>query len=298
MSEGRKVVSGTPMKVYVNGCFSKAETIQQCPGEEAIGVFESMRTYHGRIFRLEEHLKRLNESCQTLNWNDKGLSTKIRQHLKRSLDHYGKLYPSLAHDDLFIRLSLWPIEAAPGLHSVILITQKKHAEKLYSSGVALRTSPVKRTHTNAASPQIKTSSYVNSVLASLEPRTEQDYEWVFLDADGFVTEVRIGNLFMVKNGELFTPPLRGILDGVTRRFVIECALQRKIKVYEDPLSRHDLYNADECFLCNTSWEILPVRSLDGRRIGREIPGNLTHLLQTVFHRKVNQLCPPQKSKGH
>src|SRR5207237_1009643 len=126
----------------------------------------------------------------------------------------------------------------------------------------LRTSNVRRSLSHASPPQAKTSAYQNALLATLEP--SPGYEWVFLDQSGFVTEVRIGNLFIIKGKMLATPPTTGILNGVTRRFVIELALQAGLKVREVPLTRHEIYNADEAFLTNTSWEILPVRELDGR----------------------------------
>ena len=255
-----------------------------------------MRTYHGKIFRKKEHLHRFLASCKTIHWSGKIDDKKLEQDLTQALQMFKK--SKQAEEDLFIRLTLWLDTKAKRGNTVILITEKKHPASIYQTGVALRTSPVRRTHTNAAPPQVKTSAYQNSVLASLEPQSGETYEWVFLDQDGFVTEVRIGNLFLIKAGELRTPPVRGILDGVTRRFVIECALQKKISCQEIPLTRHEIYNADEVFLSNTSWEILPVRALDGRRIGKELPGPITQILKTAFRQNVERACRRQISKEH
>ncbi len=146
----------------------------------------------------------------------------------------------------------------------------------------------------AAPPQAKTTDYLNALMATLDP--SPGYEWVFLDRDGFVTEVRIGNLFIVKDGRLFTPPLTGILNGVTRRFVLECASLAGLETRERPLSRHEVYNADEAFLTNTSWEILPVREMDGRSTGKQIPGKITCRLHTIFKNRVREWLLKQSKK--
>ena len=250
--------------------------------EEEIGIFESLRTYRGGIFRLEEHLDRLLESAKTSGFSGRLNRAQLRRELELALQAFLRDEPGLRQEDLFIRLTLWQdrIFVMPGV--------RVHPPELYRRGVALKTSPVKRSISNASFPEVKTSSYQNAVLAALEPAGAETYEWLFLDQNGFVTEVRIGNLFMVKDGLLLTPPTIGILNGVTRRFVIKCALTLQIAVKEIPLTRHEIYNADEAFLTNTSWEILPVRELDSRRIGGKIPGPVTLKLMRRFQQKVKE----------
>jgi branched-chain amino acid aminotransferase len=158
---------------------------------------------------------------------------------------------------------------------------------------------VRRSLSNASPPEAKTSAFQNGVLAALEPNPAGAYEDLFLDMNGYVTEVRIGNLFIVDAHALLTPPTAGILNGITRRVVIECARRAGIPVREVPLTRHDVYNAREAFLTNTSWEILPVSSLDGRKIGGAstdrptdgpVPGPVTAKLHRIFKQKVAQEC--------
>ncbi len=243
--------------------------------EEETGIFESLRTYGGKIFHLEEHLDRLFESAKTSGFPEKLDRSKLRRELERALRAFRHAAPR-EKNDLFIRLTLFQNKI------FVMIGTRVHAPELYRRGVALKTSPVKRSLSNASFPEVKTSSYQNAVLASLEPSGGGTYEWLFLDRNGFVTEVRIGNFFMVKEKVLYTPPVLGILNGVTRRFVIKCALALHLTVREVPLTRHEIYNADEAFLTNTSWEILPVRELDSRRIGGTVPGPVTSELARKF----------------
>lgn len=277
--------------------------------DDEIGIFESLRTYKGKIFQLEEHLDRLFESAKTSGFSSqersqkKGQSPKgtvptrkqLRKELELGLQAFKREEPGIK-EDLFLRLTL----GRAGIF--LLIGKRVHAPELYRRGVALKTSPVKRSLSNASFPEVKTSSYQNAVLASLEPAGAGTYEWLFLDRNGFVTEVRIGNIFIVKNGGaglvpgrkgrpqgsplLVTPPTIGILNGVTRRFVIKCALALQLEVKEVPLTRHEIYNADEAFLTNTSWEILPVRELDSRQIGTRIPGPVTLKLMRKFKTQI------------
>lgn len=248
------------------------------------GIFESLRTYRGKIFRLEEHLKRFMESAKTLGLEGQISLETVRQELLGALEALSRKKNLPPDEDYFFRITWWH----SGIY--VLAGQRKHPRGLYHRGAALRTSCVKRSPAHALPAGAKTTDYVNALLATLEPKPDEIYEWVFLDPQGFVTEVRIGNLFMVKDGILWTPPALYLLNGVTRRFVIECAQDLKIPVREVPLTRHDLYNAQEAFLTNTSWEILPVRELDGRKIGGDIPGAVTRQLQQTFKQKVQSSC--------
>ncbi len=248
---------------------------------EEVGIFESLRTYNGRIFREGDHLARLLESAKTSGFSFPISIPRLREELRLAVRAFLK---ETKAKDVFIRLTLWQNKI------FVMAGERSHSTALYERGVALRTSPVRRTHTNATAPEAKTSDYQNALLATLEPSSAETYEWLFLDQNGFVTEVRIGNLFILKNGVLLTPPARGILNGVTRRFVIECAPQAGMKVEETPLTRHEVFNADEAFLTNTSWEILPVRELDSRRVGQKVPGPGTQKLHRIFREKIQKEC--------
>ncbi|MSR77824.1 MAG: hypothetical protein EXS63_06340 [Candidatus Omnitrophica bacterium] len=276
---------------------------------EGLGVFESLRTYGDHIFREAEHLNRFQESIQSIQYPYPVKTQELQKELHLALWAYrdrtqvsvrdgarvlDNVQTSVAFmskpmrpaphraQDLFLRLSLWQDQL------FVLVGERQHPKCLYEAGVCLKTSPVRRTHTNAQSSQVKTSAYHNAFLASLEVKPEDAYEWVFLDRNGYVTEVRTGNFFMVKRGRLLTPPKDGILNGVTRGVVIECAFRNRLEVVETLLTRHDIYNADEAFLTNTSWEILPAAQLDGRTIGEKIPGPVTLKLQKTFKQIVRK----------
>ena len=169
-----------------------------------------------------------------------------------------------------------------------IIGSREIPEKLYETGVILKTSSFPRGSGNAFPYQSKTSSYQQAVLASTEPDPAGAFDWLFLDQRNYLTETRTGNFFIVKNRRLLTPPEHLILNGVTRRFVIKCAHETGLKVRETPLTRHDFFNADEAFLTNTSWEILPVRGLDGRVIGTGAPGPVTAGLHRIFTAKIRR----------
>lgn len=243
--------------------------------EEAAGIFESLRAYDGVIFLLEEHLNRFFESARSLGLTLPESRARLKKRLTKALRESGE-------KEAFLRLSLADEKL------FVIVTKRKHPEEIYRRGVRLRTSAVKRSPSQAGFPEAKSSSCLNQILGTIEPAAPGTYEVLFLDREGYLTEARIGNLFIVSKGALFTPPPHGLLNGVTRRFVIKCARLGRIPVEERPLTRHELFNSEEAFLTNTSWEILPVREADGRKIGSEIPGRVTRRLQTLFRQEAEQ----------
>lgn len=253
--------------------------------KDHVGIFETFRVYNGNIFHFDEHFCRLLESAKTSGYRWKIEPKIIQQALSFAIRDSGK-------QEAIIRLTLICGEI------FVMVGERKYPAALYKRGMVLRTSPVKRSLSHAAPPEAKTADYQNAVMASLEPKTGGAEEWLFLNRNGYVTEVRTGNLFMIPPDSkpvLWTPPLQGILNGVTRRFVIECASYLGIKTREQWFTRHDLYNASEVFLTNTSWEILPVRELDGREIGVKIPGPITLKLHRQFKKRVKEECPTSLS---
>jgi len=221
-------------------------------------------------------LDRFFESAKTVGLDVPEARPEIRERLLKALRESGK-------KEAFVRLTL------AGKELFIIVSERTHPPPLYRKGISLKTTAVKRNASQASFPEAKTTTGVlNQLLATLDPAPSGDYEILFLDSQGYLAEVRIGNFFLVKKDILFTPPARGLLNGVTRRFVIECARKGKISVEEIPLTRHDLFNADEAFLTNTSWEILPIREVDGRLIGAAIPGRVTQKLQTLFRQGVER----------
>lgn len=247
--------------------------------ESSISVFESMRVYDGVIFKLDEHLDRLLESAKSVGIRVNAGRELLRNQLAETLKISG-------HRAAFVRITVakdraWifagPLKS-PGVHS-------------YKKGVVLRTVAMRRPGPRITCAEAKVSDYLAGVLAKVESDIGAEvsgpiFETVFLSSQHEVEECRTSNIFMVKGNRIFTPPPREILDGVTRRTVLELAADSGIPVLERVLTRHDLYNAEEVFLTYTSGEILPVSELDRRKISSRCPGPLTQLLHRQYKRLV------------
>lgn len=245
--------------------------------EKEICIFESFRIYQGKIFRFAEHLKRLKASANSCGIQIPLLSEIEKKVLKEMI--------SKKIADGFIRLNFRAGKMQ------IIANQRRHSPEIYKTGVDLRTSSFRAPSSKESTVQAKTGFYRMQLLAG---RPEGAYDWLFLNGNHFLTESRVGNFFMVKKGQILTAPAVSVLNGITREVVIECARESGFSVHETPLTRHEAFNADEAFLTNTSWEILPVRSLDGRLMKLPIPGPVTQKLITCFHRKVERECHLQK----
>ena len=266
-------------QIFVNGRPVQSDRV--CPlqfSESEIFVFESLKSYGGKIFRLNEHLDRLFESAKTIGL----MLPKTRSELEKELTACSARY---RERDVFLRLGV------DKRNSYIVIVDRKRPSWIYEKGVPLKTSVTRRNFLKSEPTETKTSAFFNNVLAIMELKNSGMFESIFLDASGYVTEATIWNIFMVKGNTLFTPQV-GILSGVTRQFVIKCAEKERISVSESNLTRHDFWNADEAFLTNTSGEIVPIRSLDGRTIGKEIPGEVTSRLIKRFKLELNPQLNP------
>lgn len=240
--------------------------------EDDIFAFESLRGYQSKVFRIDQHLERLLRSAKTIGLKLPKTSSELKKELLSALAQSGK-------QEAFLRLGV------DRRSSYILVLERRRPEWIYEQGIDLKTAVTRRNLTNSIPPEAKTSAFFNNVLAAME---KQDaYEVIFLDRNGYVTEATVWNFFMVKGNQILTPGV-GILDGVTRQFVIECAQKERLPLVETNLTRHDIWNADEAFLTSTSGEITPIRSLDGRAIGVEIPGKITKRLMNRFRRELEK----------
>lgn len=242
--------------------------------KESVSVFESMRGYAGVIFRFEDHWERLQASAKTAGVRIGKTAGEIRRMAYGELERSGQ-------KNAFLRVTVSP----QGVF--VTVTTRAYPAEIFERGVKIVTGTVKKNLSRAFYPEAKTSTYLGQVMATFEAAPDA-FEILFLGEEGFVRETRNSNVFMVKNNRLFTPPLAGILEGVTRKVVLECALEIGLGVAEDFFTRHELFNADEVFLTNTSGEIIPVRELDNRRTGGQIPGLWTKRLMNRFRIKVNQ----------
>jgi branched-chain amino acid aminotransferase len=251
------------------------------------GVFEGLRSYNGRVFRLDAHLARLWESAKAIlleiPMSREAVSQAIYETLAANniVDGYIRLVVTRGAGSL----GLDPHKTSDPQLIVIADHIALYPEELYQHGLDIITASTVRTHPAALSARIKSLNYLNNILAKLEGLQAGCIEALMLNSKGEVAECTGDNIFLVRDGVLLTPPIdAGILAGVTRAAVMELAVAGGIAVREIALTRHDVYIADECFLTGTAAEVIPVVRVDSRVIGSGKPGPVTRDLKDRFYR--------------
>jgi len=284
-------------KIYLNGKLLDKEQAVVSVYDHGLlygdGVFEGIRVYSNRVFKLEEHIARLYESARAIR-----LTIPLTQADMIRAVNETVAVNQLPNGDGYIRLVITRGAGSLGLDirrtsnpQVIIIvdTISLYPEEMYEQGMAIITASTIRNHPAAVSPRIKSLNYLNNILAKIEGTDAGFQEALMLNHKGDVAECTGDNIFIVKNGVLKTPPTdAGILEGVTRNVVMELARAAGIPVEEPTLQRHDLYVADECFLTGTAAEVIPVVKLDGRPIGEGTPGPITRQLRRRFQEYVRE----------
>ena len=278
------------MKIFIDGKFCSERDAKVSVFDHGLlygdGVFEGIRAYNGRVFKLKEHIDRLFYSAKAILLDIPMTHAEVMQATVKTI-RANKLR------DCYIRLVVTRGVGTLGLNprnckkpSVIIIAGKiqLYPQEYYQRGLDIVTVPTTRNLHNSVNPAIKSLNYLNNILAKIEANNAGVEEAIMLNADGFVAECTGDNLFIIKDGALFTPPLSaGALYGITRQTVIELAEQLGVKVAEPNLTRYDLFNADECFITGTAAEVVPVVKIDGRVIGTGKPGALTLKLIKEYH---------------
>ena len=276
-------------QIYISGKFFPQEDAKISVFDHGLlygdGVFEGLRSYRGKVFRLDEHVRRLYESAKAI-WLEIPMSPDEMCDAVNEAVRVNKI------DDGYIRLVVTRGAGTLGLDpnrcsnpQVIIIADaiSLYPKELYEKGLEIVTVSVQRNHPAALSPRIKSLNYLNNILAKIEGIQAGCIEALMLNHKGEVAECTGDNVFLVRQGVLQTPPLEaGILEGVTRDAVIEVAKEAGIEVREMPLTKHDVYIADECFLTGTAAEIIPVVRVDSRVIGTGKPGPMTRDLEKRF----------------
>jgi branched-chain amino acid aminotransferase len=278
------------LKIYINGELFDKENAKISVYDHGLlygdGVFEGLRSYSGKVFRLEQHLDRLWNSaraiCLTIPIGKEALAKAVNDTLAVN-----------GIQDGYIRLVVTRGAGALGLDpnrtanpQVIIITDHiaLYPKELYENGLEIITASTIRNHPQALSARIKSLNYLNNILAKIEGLQAGCQEALMLNHLGHVAECTGDNIFLVKQGELYTPPLdAGVLEGITRDAVIELARAATIKVHEITLVRHDVYTADEVFLTGSAAEVIPVVKIDSRPIADGKPGKVTRELTKRFH---------------
>jgi len=269
------------MKIYVDGKYCTERDAKISVFDHGLlygdGIFEGIRAYNGRVFKLKEHIDRLFYSAQAI------LLAMPMTHREIVAAVVETCRQNRIRDG-YVRLVVTRGIGTLGLNpnrcknpSVIIIAGKiqLYPPEFYQRGMEIVTVPTTRNLHSALNPAIKSLNYLNNVLAKIEANNAGCEEAIMLNAEGFVSECTGDNVFIVKEGQLFTPPLSaGALYGITRRVVMEMAPASGFSVSEPNLTRYDLFNADECFLTGTGAELVPIVKIDGRVIGTGKPGTV------------------------
>jgi branched-chain amino acid aminotransferase len=249
------------------------------------GVFEGIRVYTGRIFEFEAHLKRLYESAKmirlTIPMKKDELADAVRKTVEANKVSNG--YIRLVVTRGVGTLGLNPFTCEKPMIFIIADKIQLYPEELYEKGMKVISATTVRNHPLAIPPQVKSLNYLNNILAKIEALDANVPEAIMYNHEGYVAEATGDNVFIVKNGVIYIPPVEaGALEGITRAVVIKLAKQEKIEVVEKNLTRFDLCVCDEFFLTGTAAEVIGVVEIDGRVIGDGTPGPITKMLRGKF----------------
>lgn len=281
------------IEIYINGTyFPKSEAKISVYDHGLLygdGVFEGLRAYSGKVFRLEKHIDRLYDSARaillTIPIGKQEMIAAVNDTIKRN---------NLS--DAYVRLVITRGAGALGLDpnrtsdpQVIVIADHiaLYPKELYENGLEIVTASTIRNHPAALDPRIKSLNYLNNIMAKVEGLRAGCQEALMLNHRGEVAECTGDNIFTVRNGRISTPPVdAGILEGITREAVMELARDAGLEISEVSMTRHDIYIADECFLTGSAAEVIPVIKLDDRPIGDGKVGPITKQLSKAFHQHV------------
>jgi len=250
--------------IYIDGVFCEEQDAKISVFDHGLlygdGVFEGIRFYNGRVFRLDAHLERLEDSaraiCLTLPLSRAEMTHALLETIRKNEMRDG-----------YIRL---------------VVT--RGIGDLYARGLDVITCATRRVTPSVLSPAVKSLNYLNNIMAKIEANQANAGEGLMLNEQGFVAECTADNIFVIKKGAVLTPPVSaGALGGITRGVVLELAAELGVPVSEPDLTRYDIYTADECFLTGTGAEVIPVVRLDSREIGAGKPGPITAKFIARFH---------------
>lgn len=273
--------------IYMNGEYVTEENAKVSVFDHGFlygdGIFEGIRAYSGNVFRLKEHIDRLYDSAKSILLNiamtKEEMMGKVVETVRMNnmQDAYIRLVVSRGKGDL----SLNPVSCKKPEIVIIASTVTLFSAEMHERGLKIVTVPTRRNTPDALNPKIKSLNYLNNVLVKIEANLAGVSEALMLNAEGYVAEGSGDNLFIIKNGKLYTPPSYvGALEGITRQAIIDIAKKNGYEVLEQPFTRHDVYVADEVFLTGTAAEVIAVSEVDGRQIGNGGQGPITkHLLK-------------------
>ena len=290
------------MLVYLDGRFVPREQALVSVFDHGFlygdGIYETMRAYGGGIFLLKKHLARLKRSAHAISLKLPLSLDKISEALNKSLsvnelrDAYIRLHISRGPGDI----GLDPVLCAVPTMVIVAKPFHEYPAAYYREGVSVAIVNIRRNHPLALAPSIKGTNFLNNILAKIEAIKAGAYEGIMLNWEGYVAEGTISNIFMVKKGVLHTPHVStGILEGVTRDLVLRLARRGKIPLRESKILPKNLLAADECFITNTTMEIMPVTTINKKHMGKGKPGTITMALQQAYKKEVFACLETQAS---
>ncbi len=249
------------------------------------GVFEGIRVYSGKLFELEAHIKRLYQSAKAIRLNIPMSQSKLANAVEKTVEANGVIdgYVRLVVTRGVGDLGLNPFVCESSTIFIIADNIQLYPEELYETGMKVISATTVRNHPLAIPPQTKSLNYLNNILAKIEALDANVPEAIMYNHEGYVAEATGDNVFIVRNGVIYAPPVEaGALEGITRAVVIRLAKKENLEVVEKNLTRFDLYICDEFFLTGTAAEVIGVVEIDGRVIGDGSPGPITKLLRKRF----------------
>src|SRR6266481_5412916 len=298
-SRARPATGVKEAKIYVDGKFYPEANAKVSVLDHGLlygdGIFEGIRFYSGRVFRLEEHLNRLWDSarsiCLEIPMTMREMTEAVLETIRQN--HLRNGYIRLLVTRGIGNLGLNPTQCKSPSVIIIAATIALYHEEFYRKGLTIVTCATRRSSPAALNPAVKSLNYLNNVMARIEANLAGADEALMLNDAGNVAECTADNVFIVKHGQIFTPAIAaGALRGITRSVVFEIAAELGVKVRETAITRHDVFVADECFLTGTAAEIVPVVKADGRPIGNGKPGPITTRIMARFREMTRETGTP------
>ncbi len=283
------------LKIYLNGNIVSEEDAKISVFDHGYlygdGVFEGIRAYNGRVFKLDEHIERLYNSAKAIMLkipiDEEEMKESILETIRANKlqDAYIRVIISRGQGDL----GLDPTKCKNPNVVIIAAAIQLYPQELYEKGLKIGTVPTRRNISEALNPRIKSLNYLNNIMAKIEAVNLGMPEAIMLTTDGYVAECTGDNIFIISDGKLYTPPIHmGILKGITRDTVMELAEKMGLEIKEEVFTRYDLFTAEECFLTGTAAEVIPVVNVDARPIGDGKPGRITCQLIDKFREHVEK----------
>ena len=284
------------MKIYIDGKYFGRDEAKISVFDHGFlygdGVFEGIRAYSGKVFKLKEHVIRLYKSAKAILLDinmspqdmEKAVEDTFRENKKE--DAYIRLVVSRGSGDLGVN----PANCKDPSVVIIVGEVSAYPKEFYDNGITAMTSSLRRVAPDTFDVRVKSLNYLNNSLAKIEANNAGCMEAIILNHNGYVAECTGENIFIFSGGVLKTSGATdSVLEGITRNFVLELARSGGIKAIETQLTQYDLYTSDECFLTGTGAELMPVTMIDGRKIGTGKPGKNTRALIELFHKEIRKI---------